>query len=260
MYAHHFTIGSTNAAKDVIERHPCRPLSKATAEEAHAVWYAITDKIAYLPGNMATKNTTYHACFHDLPSGLQTHIYAPLGLEIRGKWSVGGNLPGEPRVAAELGIGAPKDGLYLREDVDMRCNWMVTKFVKKNLRASHGKLVDRLIERSHIEEGRKYNERVSTGLTSPTSSYTPIVDSYMSNERSSIVPNLQYTPPNRTVSPSPAPSYQTSQQTYAGAYPARAVGPMELDGQNHHIPREAGGDYKAPVELPGSGLPPSSMG
>lgn len=45
---------------------------------------------------MVTGKVQYNASFYDLPYGLQTHVYAPLGLDIRGKWSVGGNIAGEP--------------------------------------------------------------------------------------------------------------------------------------------------------------------
>ncbi|KAE9970907.1 hypothetical protein EG328_005974 [Venturia inaequalis] len=71
----------------------------AGPEEYHATWYQITDNIKGLPGT-----TTYHGCFHDLADGLQTHVYAPAGLDIRGKWQLGGTLPGEPTQTVELGL------------------------------------------------------------------------------------------------------------------------------------------------------------
>lgn len=119
-----------------------------------------TDKVNYLPGGLASSSVSYHACFHDLPDGLQTHVYAPLGLDIRAKWSVGGSLPGEPREPAELGIGAPREGLYIREDVRMKCNIMMMGFVKKTFKESHAKMVDRLVEKAHILESREANERL----------------------------------------------------------------------------------------------------
>lgn len=33
-----------------------------------------------------------------------------------------------------MGIDAPKEGLYLREDIDLRCSFLTTSFVKKNLK------------------------------------------------------------------------------------------------------------------------------
>lgn len=119
------------------------------------------DKVNYLPGGIASSSVSYHACFHDLPEGLQTHVYAPLGLNIRAKWSVGGSLPGEPRVPVEMGIGAPREGLYIREDVHMKCNIMMISFVKKTFKDSHSKMVDRLVERAHILESQQANERLN---------------------------------------------------------------------------------------------------
>ena len=142
----------------VIERHPIRPPPAATPEEAHCQWYSISDKISYLPG--VTGSLTFMGCFHDLPDGLQTHILAPMGLDMKGRWTLGGSLPGEPRLPQELGLGVPKQGLWLKEDVEMKCNFAMTRFVRKTTEKAHGTLVDRLIEKSHIKEGDAYNERL----------------------------------------------------------------------------------------------------
>ncbi|ORY01496.1 hypothetical protein BCR34DRAFT_493821 [Clohesyomyces aquaticus] len=145
----------------VIESFKCKPPNYAPAEEFHATWYSIKDKVSYLPGGLASGSVSYHACFHDLPEGLQTHVYAPLGLDIRAKWTVGGNLPGEPREAAELGLGIPREGLYIREDVKMKCNIMMISFVKKTFKESHSKLSDRLVEKAHIVESKLANDRLN---------------------------------------------------------------------------------------------------
>ena len=95
---------------------------------------------------------SYKGCFHDLPNGLQTHIYAPLGLDIREKWTIGGTLPGEPAQPRELGVNLPTQGLYLREDGDMRCNMLMSGFVRKNLDNSHKVLVERILKKAEIIE------------------------------------------------------------------------------------------------------------
>ena len=106
----------------VIGRHPIRPPPEATPEEAHAQWYEITDKIAYLPAGLYTGTLKFLGCFHDLEDGLQTRVVAPMGLDMKGRWTLGGTLPGEVRKKQELGLGLPKSGLWLREDVDMKVN------------------------------------------------------------------------------------------------------------------------------------------
>ncbi|KAF2878446.1 hypothetical protein BDV95DRAFT_533851 [Massariosphaeria phaeospora] len=144
----------------VVDRFKCKPPSYAPADEFYSTWYTIKDKVSYLPGGLASGSVSYHACFHDLPEGLQTHVYAPLGLDIRAKWSIGGTLPGEPKQPVELGLGIPRDGLYIREDVKMKCNIMMISFVKKTFKDSHAKLVDRLVEKAHILESNVANERL----------------------------------------------------------------------------------------------------
>ncbi|KAL9070768.1 MAG: hypothetical protein Q9157_005708 [Trypethelium eluteriae] len=203
----------------VIKRFQCKPPGFANAEEYHCIWYQLTDKVQYLPGGLAKGNVTYHGCFHDLSNGLQTHVYAPLGLDIKEKWTVGGNLPGEPREPVEMGLGAPKDGLYLREDVDMRSNFMTTSFVKRTLKKAHEKLVDRMIERAHLVETRNYNEK----LRSPANStYSPsLSDGGHSNHHystQSVPPPLSSHSEDDTLSISSGPtSYGSPRVSYQTA-------------------------------------------
>ena len=64
----------------VKERHPIHPPSHAAADELRCVWYSLTDRISYLPSRMATGEVTYTCAFNNLPTGIQTHCYAPAGL------------------------------------------------------------------------------------------------------------------------------------------------------------------------------------
>jgi hypothetical protein len=145
----------------VEERHPIKSPPNSTAEEYHCQWYSLTDRVQYLPGGLASGKVNYNACFHDLAMGLQTHVYAPMGLNIKGKWSLGGSLPGEPVAPVELGVGAPLQGLWLREDVDMKCNIMMTSFVKKTLKKAHSSLVDRLVVKAAIVDAALKNQELN---------------------------------------------------------------------------------------------------
>ncbi|RMZ82930.1 hypothetical protein DV737_g1800, partial [Chaetothyriales sp. CBS 132003] len=154
----------------VIEHHPIKTPRDAPADEfLDCVWQELTDKIHYLPGGMVKGKVSYRACFHDLPRGLQTHIYAPMGLDIREKWSIGGSLPGEAPEARELGLDAPTSGLYLREDGDMRCPRFLTSFVHKNLNNAHKVLVERILKKAQRIE--RHREAMATaqrsGLSAP---------------------------------------------------------------------------------------------
>jgi hypothetical protein len=162
----------------VVERFKCKPPNYAPSDEFYSTWYTIKgmhlrlppalhhliillDKVNYLPGGLASGSVSYHAVFHDLPDGLQTHVYAPLGLDIRAKWSVGGSLPGEPLQKPEMGLEhVPRTGLYVREDVRIKCNIMMMSFVKKTFKESHSKLVERLVEKAHLIESENANERL----------------------------------------------------------------------------------------------------
>ncbi|KAH9891445.1 hypothetical protein F4778DRAFT_751611 [Xylariomycetidae sp. FL2044] len=137
----------------VIERHTIPPPSHAPDEEKRCVWWSITDTIAYIPG-VVTRDVTYNAAFNDLPNGIQTHVYAPAGTDIRERWTLNGTLPGEPAEPIELGLNAPRQGLYLREDVDLRCNFMMASFVKKTLKKAHGSLVDRLCQKARAASAK----------------------------------------------------------------------------------------------------------
>ncbi|KAH7360898.1 hypothetical protein BKA65DRAFT_422348 [Rhexocercosporidium sp. MPI-PUGE-AT-0058] len=148
------------------DRHRINPPPEATPEEYHCTWYQITDMISYLPGYKG--KVSFKACFHDLANGLQNHVYAPMGLDIKEKWTLGGNMPGEPVMPAEIGIGAPITGLYLREDVEMKCNFLMTRFVRKTLKDALATLVARLVVKAQLQEAAETNKRLEWG--SPPSS------------------------------------------------------------------------------------------
>lgn len=151
----------------VLRLQETTPPSNAAADEFDCAWYEITDEISYLPGGLYKGEVTYKACFNDLPNGIQTHTFAPAGLDLRGKWTVCGNEPGEPREPLELGTEAPREGLYIREDVDMRCNILLTGFVKKNLTKSHKSVVDKL-----SELGNSPDTAGEDGMAAPPPDYT----------------------------------------------------------------------------------------
>ncbi|KAJ4327782.1 hypothetical protein N0V84_001744 [Fusarium piperis] len=155
------------------ERHPIPPPPHASAEEQRCVWYSLTDRIDYLPGGVVSGQVSYTCAFYDLPEGLQTHCYAPMGLDIRDRWSIGGSMPGEPPQPVELGLGAPMTGLYLREDVDLRCNMLMAGFVKKTLKKSHGSLVDKLAAKAQIVSANQSTQSVRTDSPGSLQSPTP---------------------------------------------------------------------------------------
>ncbi|EAQ88053.1 hypothetical protein CHGG_04672 [Chaetomium globosum CBS 148.51] len=198
----------------VKERHPIPPPSNASADEQRCQWYSLTDKISYFPG--VRGDVTYTCAFNDLPNGLQTHCYAPAGLTIRDKWTVGGSLPGEPPQPVEIGLKAPSSGLYLREDVDMRCNLIMTSFVKKTLKKAHAALVDRLAFKAEmaITCGKK---RSDSGSRSAVVSPVPSMMSSMGSTAPSSISSIsnQYPHLAESIPTSRPPSVASSVSCYS---------------------------------------------
>jgi hypothetical protein len=136
----------------VIEHHAIKAPRDAKADEYYSTWYEIIERIQYVPGlgKMGSGKINFKGCFHDMPWGLQTHIYAPMNVDLRNNWRIAGNQPGELPERHELGIGAPSDGLYLREDIEIKCNITLVSFVKSQMKAASKVLVDRLIKKAEL--------------------------------------------------------------------------------------------------------------
>jgi len=184
----------------VIHRAPCKAPRFSPSDEYFSTWYTLKDKVQYIPGsNKMAGDVSYHACFHNLPNGLQTHVYAPLGLDIRNKWTLGESKAGE---AVELGLDIPKQGLWLREDVDIRCNVLITPFVKKTLKKAHATLVNRLVELSQLTENIKA-EQASLSERGSISSYGgETLQSYGSNPHGSVSTGTLPQSPTSNLAPS----------------------------------------------------------
>ncbi|KAJ6259939.1 hypothetical protein Dda_5583 [Drechslerella dactyloides] len=206
----------------VIERHPIKAPETASADEATCVWYSLTDKVHYLPGGIASGNVSYTACFNDLPNGLQTHCRAPAGVDIRSIWTLRGSLPGEPKEPMELGITVPKEGLYIREDVDLRCNFILSSFVKKTLKKAHSVLVDRMSARAERKEMDKAiaTQFPATNIVADAAGM-PTAPSAPPQQPSEAVPPYGGDPRNSFTTPTthPHPGYPTHNPHAQYAYP-----------------------------------------
>ncbi|KAH6716925.1 hypothetical protein DL95DRAFT_518902 [Leptodontidium sp. 2 PMI_412] len=237
----------------VIERHLIKPPPNATPEEYHCIWYSLTDRVQYLPGGLASGQVTYTCCFHDLKDGLQTHCYAPMGLDIKGKWTLGGSLPGEPIAPVELGLGAPLHGLWLREDVDMRCNIMMGGFVKKTLKKAHSSLVGRLLVKSQIQEAAAknmaLNDSVFSGSFAGSQASTEYSPSDYDSQSMASGPNSQDNTSSGPQSPPMYPlqnasSYRSDQSDSRTSYDSR-LHPAALNIRNSGASQK--GSYPDPA-------------
>ncbi|KAH9886839.1 hypothetical protein F4778DRAFT_773921 [Xylariomycetidae sp. FL2044] len=141
----------------------------AAADEYFSTWYEITERIQIMPGvgKLGSSKITFNGCFHDLPWGLQTHIYAPLNIDMRNKYRIGGNQPGvEPPEQTEIGLaalGAPKDGLYLREDIEFKCNITMVGVVKSQMKAASKEMVSRIIKKAELLDAGTLQAMIENG-------------------------------------------------------------------------------------------------
>lgn len=215
-----------------------RPPLDADPEEARCIWYSITDEISYIPGGIASGNISYTCVFNNLPTGIQTHCRAPMGVDIQEKWTVNGSLPGEPLEPVELGLNAPQTGLYIREDVDLKCNVLMAGFVKKNLKKSHGTLVARLAtkaQKAARSDSKQSFNPPSAGLSPLTSpidqrsnrsgSYTSISTHSTQSQRVASPPAYQPYQHSRTYSTSTGDGGHAGYGGPLGIHVQQAPGP-----------------------------------
>ncbi|KAK3670175.1 hypothetical protein LTR78_009931 [Recurvomyces mirabilis] len=135
----------------------------ARSDEFFSQWYEISEIITW--GFGLKKKIAFKGVFHSQPWGLQSHVYAPMNTDMRNKYKIGGNQPGEPREARELGVNTPLDGLYLREDVDIMCSVPLTaSFVKKEAQAATAIMVDRLSRKAELLDEGKLHAMFEAGV------------------------------------------------------------------------------------------------
>ncbi|EHK19328.1 uncharacterized protein TRIVIDRAFT_90424 [Trichoderma virens Gv29-8] len=269
-----------------------KPISaprNASADEFYSTWYEIEERIQVIPGvgKLGGSRIKFNGCFHDMPWGLQTHIYAPLNIDLRNKYRICGNQPGfEPPEVREIGLealGAPADGLYLREDIEIKTNIAMVSFVKAQLKASNKEMVQRIIKKAELLDAGVLQAMMEDGKLKTVNpndrSTTPAVAASADPRRQSSVsygmgqksPQLahqghmppSYSPvyphyayPATAQTPQPYdPRQSTYQQTpQHGMYAPPPIPPkeqmviMELPGD---YPPHAGGLYPSPQPSPG---------
>ncbi|KAJ4387625.1 hypothetical protein N0V93_008222 [Gnomoniopsis smithogilvyi] len=132
---------------------PIAAPSTAPVDERNSSWYNITQHQRWIdiPGYKLERTRSFKGCFHDMPWGLQTHIYAWPNIDLRHRYEVAGNQPGvEPPKPLEIGLtslGAPSEGLYLRIDVEVSANIAVFPKVRSQLKLGVPNLAQRYVKR-----------------------------------------------------------------------------------------------------------------
>lgn len=187
----------------VLDHKPIKAPRNAASDEYYSTWYEINQRIQYVPGigKMGSGRISFNGCFHDMPWGLQTHIYAPMNVDLKNRYRIAGNQPGfEPPEQQEMGLaqlGAPRDGLYLRDDVEIKCNVAMASFVKAQLKSASGEMVARIIRKAELLDrgvlrGMIENGKLRTHNPNDRSSTGP--GAGMSPEGGVVSPRLQHSP------------------------------------------------------------------
>ncbi|KAL2426486.1 hypothetical protein ABEF95_008163 [Exophiala dermatitidis] len=222
----------------VLGYKPVRAPQNASADEYFSTWYEITERIQYVPGmgKMGSGKISFKGVFHDMPWGLQTHVYAPLGVDIRNKWQIRGNQPGEPPESRELGSGAPADGLYLREDIEIKCNPAMISFVKKELKAASKVMVDRLVKKAELIDSGQLSAMMEDGKLKTINP----ADRSQTFQSSPAQSHLSPTQPQHPLQPPTSPGYQ-----YSSPYSRQS---QYGSGGNHNYPPPQG----LAIEMPAS--------
>ncbi|QIW99064.1 hypothetical protein AMS68_004582 [Peltaster fructicola] len=172
----------------------------AARDEYFAQWYEIEEIITW--GFGMKKKIAFKGCFHDMPWGLQTHIYAPLGVDLRNKYQIAGNQPGEPKEVRELGVDAPAEGLYLKEDVEITCNIALSSFVKKETKQTLLTMIERMTKKAELLDDGVLHAMFENGrlkTINPTQTH---------HKDSLTAPSLTDRSPSIASSPSSPPSVQ----------------------------------------------------
>ncbi len=249
----------------VLEHKPIKAPRDAASDEYYSTWYEIIERIQYVPGlgRMGSGKISFNGCFHNMPWGLQAHIYAPMNVDLRYKYRIAGNQSGvEPPEILEMGLtalGAPSDGLYLREDVEVKCSIAVMSFVKSQLKAASKLMVERIIKKAELvdagvlhammENGKlkTHNpaDRSSTMTTSPAPSPSPALTNAQDKETNP----QQNSPPSRTETPNSPPPV-----------PYQVPRPQSMQAPYGYRPASAGvQQYQGPGS-PGLGVYPGYQG
>lgn len=240
----------------VLSHKPVTAPRNAAADEYYSTWYEITQKVQMIPGmgKFGAGQIKFNGCFHDMPWGLQTHIYitAPMSVDLRNKYRIGGNQPGiEPPEQRELGmenLGIPSNGLYLRQEAEIKCNIAMVSHVKNELKKASKDMVDRIIKKAELLDSGVLQAMFENGklktINPNDRSYLPDMNgpvpgaTPLSPTGSFVSPQMRhastfYNP--QSVSPPPP---QQSPQPYAPSYQAPPAHPKE---QNFVL--ELPGDY-----------------
>lgn len=124
----------------VLEHHPVKAPRSAPADEFYSTWYEITERVQYVPGmgKIGSGKISFKGCFHDEAWGLSTHVYAPLGIDLRNRYRI------------EDAPGQEGKALLLCVDTELECNITLMSLVKGQQKAAGKALIERFVKKAEL--------------------------------------------------------------------------------------------------------------
>lgn len=133
-----------------------------------------------------------------------------MSIDLRNRYRISGNQSGfEPPEQPEIGLaalGAPSDGLYLRDDVEIKCNVAMISFVKSQLRAASREMVARILKKAELIDAGVLHAMIENGrlkTINPNDRTNTMSEGTMSSSPRLSPASLHHQ--SRTMSPSPVP-------------------------------------------------------
>ncbi len=232
------------------------PPRTAASDEFFSNWYEITEIISW--GFGMKKKIKFYGVFHDQPWGMQSHIYAPMNTDMRQTYRVGGNQPGEPKEVKELGVDTPAEGLYIREEVNVKVNTpLVGGFVQKEMQAASKVMIDRITRKAELLDEGKLHAMFEQGKlkTAKPSGEATFADRPQPSPVTSSAPGSPPLLTNSDFSSQPSPALDSKG---FGKYYEVAPGRAQSVRSSQYLPSYQQPGYQGPdnaragAEIPGS--------
>lgn len=232
----------------VLEHHPVKAPRSAPADEFYSTWYEITERVQYVPGmgKIGSGKISFKGCFHDEAWGLTTHVYAPLGIDLRNRYRIEDS-PGQK-------------GLLLCVDTELECNITLMSLVKGQQKAASKALIERFVKKAELvdagvlqasttEDGklRTFNPADRSSAAAVMQPSSPLQSGFGDTSRRS----SSYQMPGSPRAHSQVGSVSSHVNSQYGSEPSRSFA-AELPAETLYQPYRPGSSGGNVMELPGN--------
>ncbi len=181
----------------VLKHHFVKVLNDTFSDEYFLTWHEITEHLQYI------SKMTFKKVFHNMPWGLQTHIYVLTEINLKNKYQIKGSQLNKPQMLWELSNKSSVDELYLQENVKIMCNFIIISYVKKNVQKVLTVLIAQMLKKAKLLDAEQLyamisKERLKTFNSAVQSQISLLMldlnETLLSSQDSSVI-NLYYSQP-----------------------------------------------------------------